>query len=135
MAPRCKPIMAKILMHTEYCCIFKEDQVLLVGRMGLQAILAIIALTSLLYYFCTRRFKRKNPLSHISNINYASDVEAAKIKALVCLWSRRWDSNPQPPERQSSSLASCDTTRFIIKEETMLYISIKLPTQIYPVQS
>ena len=135
MAPRCKPIMAKILMNTEYCCIFKEDQVLLVGRMGLQMTFATVTLTGLLYYFRTRRFKRKNTLSHISNINHASDVEAAKIKALVCLWSRRWDSNPQPPERQSGSLASCDTTRFIIKEETTLYISIKLPIQIYPVQS
>ena len=48
MAPRGKPIMAKILMHTEYCCIFKEDQVLLVGRMGLQMIFATITLTELL---------------------------------------------------------------------------------------
>ena len=40
---------------------------------------ATITLTSLLYYFRTRRFKRKNTLSRISNIYYASDAEAAKI--------------------------------------------------------
>ena len=49
MAPRGKPIIAKILMHTEYCCIFKEDQVLLVGRMRLQMIFATITLTELLF--------------------------------------------------------------------------------------
>ena len=40
---------------------------------------ATIILTGLLYYFRTRRFKRKNTLSRISNINHASDAEAAKI--------------------------------------------------------
>ena len=40
---------------------------------------ATAILTGLLYYFRTRRFKRKNTLSRISNIYYASDAEAAKI--------------------------------------------------------
>lgn len=42
-------------------------------------IFATVTLTGLLYYFRTRRFKRKNTLSRISNIYYASDAEAAKI--------------------------------------------------------
>lgn len=62
--------------------------------MGLQMTFATVILTGLLYYFRTRRFKRKNTLSRISNINYASDAEATKIKALVCLWRCHGESNP-----------------------------------------
>ena len=40
---------------------------------------ATAILTGLLYYFRTRRIKRNNTLSRISNNYYASDAEAAKI--------------------------------------------------------
>ena len=104
----------------------------------------------------TRRFKRKNTLSRISNIYYASDAEAAKISnigscmpeySLTLLYSKTVSIlaetklamlevvETSSPERQSGVISRYTIAPFMIKEETTLYISIKLPTQVYPVQS